>query len=130
MTARVAIAEGRGGTRNKSLMVSSSVAQAMHLSAQGVYLISARHDQEGLPKAGSNDWMPDARPGCMPFALLGEQADVPVALISFFHDARQKPASSKQGQVVRRLAPCTMPALSYVNPLGSPAPLPSTPAHR
>ena len=82
MTARVAIAEGRGGTRNKSLMVSSSVAQAMHLSAQGVYLISARHDQEGLPKAGSNDWMPDARPECMPFALLGEQADVPVALIS------------------------------------------------
>ena len=62
MTARVAIAEGRGGTRNKSLMVSSSVAQAMHLSAQGVYLISARHDQEGLPKAGSHDWKPDARP--------------------------------------------------------------------
>ena len=102
MTARVAIAEGRGGTRNKSLMVSSSVAQAMHLSAQGVYLISARHDQEGLPKAGSHDWKPDARPGFMPFALLGEQADAPVALWSGYARAGREPPYSEQGQATRR----------------------------
>merc|ERR1712194_493745 len=84
----------------------SSVAKALHLSAQGVYLMPARHDQEGAPKAGSNDWIPGARPGCMPFALLGEQAEVPVALISWFHDARQRPASAKQGQATEFVRPC------------------------
>ena len=120
----------RSAAAAASASVSSSVAKALHLSAQGVYLMPARHDQEGAPKAGSNDWIPGARPGCMPFALLGEQAEVPVALISWFHDARQRPASAKQGQAVRRLTLSTMPACSHANPLGPPAPLPSTPAHR
>ena len=114
----------------KSTMISCSVAQAKHLSAQSIYVMPARHDQEGAPQVGSNgrNSGPDAIE--LPRAQATQHPDAPVALISFFHDARQKPASSKQGQAVRRLAPCTMPALSYVNPLGSPAPLPSPPAHR
>ena len=40
---------------NKSTMISCSVAQAKHLSAQGIYVRSARHDQEGAPQVGSQD---------------------------------------------------------------------------
>ena len=39
----------------KSTMISCSVAQAKHLSAQGIYVRSARHDQEGAPQVGSQD---------------------------------------------------------------------------
>eukprot|EP00964_Phaeocystis_antarctica_P017816 scaffold9887_cov76-Phaeocystis_antarctica.AAC.1 len=66
----------------------------------------------------------------LPRAQATQHPEPPVALWPTCARPRQRPASSGQGQAMRRLIPCSMPACPHVIPLGSPAPLPSTPAHR
>jgi len=114
----------------RSLMVSCSVAQAKHFVKAGVYVMSARHDQEGAPQVGSKHWMHDPEAIELPRAQATQHPEPPVALWPTCARLRQRPASSGQGQAMRRLIPCSMPACPHVIPLGSPAPLPSTPAHR
>ena len=43
----------------KSAMVSCSVAQAKQFVKAGVYVMPARHDQEGAPQVGYKHWMHD-----------------------------------------------------------------------
>ena len=44
------------------------VAQAISLSKACVYVLPARHDQEGAPQVGTNHWMLHPQVACMPLA--------------------------------------------------------------
>ena len=101
-------------------MISCSVAQAKHLSAQGIYVRSARHDEEGAPQVGSNHWIDGPEAIELPRAQATQHPEPPVALWPTCARPRQRPASSGQGQAMRRLIPCSMPACPHVIPLGSP----------
>lgn len=61
-------------------MVSCSVAQAKHLVKAGVYVMPARHDQEGAPQVGYTHWMPAPEVIELPRAQATQHPDAPVAL--------------------------------------------------
>ena len=86
----------------KSVMVSCSVAQATHLVKAGVYVMPARHDQEGAPQVGSNgrNSGPDAIE--LPRAQATQHPDAPVALWSGCARPGREPPYSEQGQATRR----------------------------
>ena len=86
----------------RSLMVSCSVAQAKLFVKAGVYVMPARHDQEGAPQVGSNgrNSGPDAIE--LPRAQATQHSDAPVALWSGCARAGREPPYSEQGQATRR----------------------------
>ena len=86
----------------RSLMVSCSVAQAKLFVKAGVYVMPARHDQEGAPQVGSSgrNSGPDAIE--LPRAQATQHSDAPVALWSGCARAGREPPYSEQGQATRR----------------------------
>ena len=85
-----------------SRMVSCSLAQAMHLvKATRVYVMSARHDQEGAPQVGFKGWIDAPEPTELPRAQTVQHPEAPVALGSGRTWPRREPPSLEQGQAVR-----------------------------
>ena len=85
-----------------SRMVSCSVAQAKHFVKAGVYVMSARHDQEGAPQVGSRHWNVGPEVIERPRAQATQHPDAPVTLWSGCARPGREPPYSEQGQATRR----------------------------
>ena len=86
----------------KSVMVSCSVAQAKLFVKAGIYVMPARHDQEGAPQVGSNGWNVGPEAIELPRAQAAQHPDAPVALWPTCARAGREPPYSEQGQATRR----------------------------
>ena len=62
----------------RSLMVSCSVAQAKLFVKAGVYVMPARHGQEGAPQVGYKHWMHDPEAIELPRAQAAQHPEAPV----------------------------------------------------
>ena len=62
----------------KSFMVSCSVAQAKLFVKAGVYVMPARHGQEGAPQVGYKHWMHDPEAIELPRAQAAQHPEAPV----------------------------------------------------
>ena len=82
----------------KSVMVSCSVAQAKLFVKAGVYVMPARHDQEGAPQVGYTHWKPAPEAIELPRAQATQHPDAPVALWSGCTRPGREPPYSEQGQ--------------------------------
>ena len=86
----------------KSVMVSCSVAQAKHFVKAGVYVMPARHDQEGAPQVGYKHWMHDPEAIELPRAQAAQHPEAPVENGGGRAGQVENRPYSEQGQVTRR----------------------------